>query len=116
MWVAKDKRVTIAQSLYNTLCKEDQTEWSKEEILDYIKASGPFASFKLNRISSLIADPFNQIRSIDQSGFEVKPTGQSTTNAQVTDPNTQVTDRNTLEAQNTDQNSTIIELTDVQTV
>jgi hypothetical protein len=26
VWVAKDKRVTIAQSLYNTLCEEDPAE------------------------------------------------------------------------------------------
>ena len=34
-------------------------EQTKEEILDYIKTNKLFASFKLNRISSLIADLFN---------------------------------------------------------
>ena len=57
--VKKDKRVTIARSLYDILRKEDQTEWTKEQILDYIKTSGLFTSFKLNRISGLIDDLFN---------------------------------------------------------
>ena len=30
IWVEKDKRITIAQSLYDILCKEDQMEWTKE--------------------------------------------------------------------------------------
>jgi hypothetical protein len=34
VWVKKDKQVIIVQSLYNTLCEEDQMEWTKEEILD----------------------------------------------------------------------------------
>ena len=34
-------------------------EWTKEEILDYIKIGRPFTFFKLNRISSLIANLFN---------------------------------------------------------
>ena len=36
--------------MYDTLCEEDQTEWTKEEILNYINTNGFFASFKLNRI------------------------------------------------------------------
>ena len=48
-------------------------EWTKEQILDYIKTNGLFASFKLNRISSLIANLFNQIRPIDLSGFRINP-------------------------------------------
>ena len=70
-------------------------EWTKEEILDHIKFNGLFASFKLNKISSLIPDPFNQIRPIDLSGFKINLTGQST-------PSTQIMDRNTLVNQNTD--------------
>ena len=42
VWV--DKRVTIAQSLYDTLCEEDQTEWTKEEVLDHINTYGFFTS------------------------------------------------------------------------
>jgi len=34
-------------------------EWTKEQILDYIKTSKLFTSFKLNRISGLIDDLFN---------------------------------------------------------
>jgi hypothetical protein len=34
-------------------------EWTKEQILDHIKTSELFTSFKLNRISSLINDLFN---------------------------------------------------------
>ena len=48
VWV--DKRVTIAQSLYNILCEEDQIEWTKEEVLDYINTNRFFASCKLNGI------------------------------------------------------------------
>jgi hypothetical protein len=70
-------------------------EWTKEQILDYIKTNNLFASFKLNKISSLIADLFNQIRPIDLSGFQINLTGQSI-------PNTQVTDHNTPRNQNTD--------------
>jgi hypothetical protein len=44
-------------------------EWTKEQILDYIKTNNLFTSFKLNRISGLIANLFNQIRPIDLSGF-----------------------------------------------
>ena len=40
--------------MYNTLYKEDQTEWTKEEVLDHINTNGFFAAFNLNRISSLI--------------------------------------------------------------
>ena len=80
VWVKRDKQVTVTQSLYNIIYKEDQTEWTKEEILDYIKTSGLFTSFKLNKISGLIADPFNQIRPIDPSGFRINLTGQSIPN------------------------------------
>ena len=52
VWV--NKQVTIAQSLYDTLCEEDQTEWTKEEILDHINTNGFFTAFNLNRISGLI--------------------------------------------------------------
>ena len=34
VWVKRNKRVTVIQSLYNTIHKKDQTEWTKEEILD----------------------------------------------------------------------------------
>jgi hypothetical protein len=40
--------------LYDILYKEDQTEWTKEEILDHINTNGFFAAFNLNRISGHI--------------------------------------------------------------
>jgi hypothetical protein len=36
-------------------------EWIKEEILDYIRESGPFTFFKLNRISKIVVEALNQI-------------------------------------------------------
>ena len=36
--------------MYDTLCEEDQTEWTKEEVLDHINTNGFFASYKLNWI------------------------------------------------------------------
>jgi hypothetical protein len=62
VWVAKDKWTIIARSLYDTLYEKDQTEWTKEEILDHIRESGPFISFKLNRISGIVAEALDQIR------------------------------------------------------
>ena len=40
--------------MYDTLCEEDQTEWTKEETLNHINTNRFFAAFNLNRISSLI--------------------------------------------------------------
>ena len=81
VWVEKDKRVTITQSLYDTLCEEDQREWTKEEILDQVKATSKlFASFKLNRIAGLVPDILNQIRPIDLSSLRINLTAQSTPN------------------------------------
>ena len=70
-------------------------EWTKEQILDHIKTNNLFACFKLNRISSLIPDPFNQICPTDPSAFRIDLTGQST-------PSTQAMDYNTPINQNTD--------------
>ena len=78
VWVKKDKQVTIARSLYNTLCKEDQTEWTKEQILDDVEFNRSFASFKLNRIASLIPNLLNQIRPINPSDFGINLMDQST--------------------------------------
>ena len=76
VWVEKAKRATIARSLYNTLCEEDQAEWTKEEILDeYNITKELFACPKLNVIAGLIPDPLNQICSINPSGFRTNPTG-----------------------------------------
>jgi hypothetical protein len=50
-------------------------EWTKEETLDYINTSRFFTSFKLNRISGLIADLFSQIHFIDQTDFGIDFTG-----------------------------------------
>jgi hypothetical protein len=99
VWVERDKRVTVARSLYNTIQEEDQTEWTKEQILDHIKTNDLFASFKLNRISGLIADPFDRIRPTDPSGFRIDLIGQNTPHSQVTD---HATDHNTPVNQNTD--------------
>ena len=58
VWV--NKQATIAQSLYETLCEEDQTEWTIEEILDQVKTTSRlFASAKLNRIAGLVPDILN---------------------------------------------------------
>jgi hypothetical protein len=97
VWVERDRQFHVSQSLYNTLCEEDPTEWTKEEIQEQIRATGPFTSFKLNRISGLIANPLNEIQATGQSGFRINLTGRST-------PEPQVTDRNTPGTQNTDQN------------
>ena len=78
VWVKMDKRATIAQSLYDILCKEDQMEWTIEEILDQVKATSRlFASPKLNRIAGLIPDILNQIRPINPSDFGIILTSQS---------------------------------------
>jgi len=34
VWVKRNKQVTVTQSLYNIIHEKDQTEWTKEEILD----------------------------------------------------------------------------------
>ena len=48
VWV--NKQATIVQSLYDILCEKDQTEWTKEEVLNHINTNGFFASMKLNGI------------------------------------------------------------------
>ena len=85
--VKRDRQFYVSQSLYNTLCKEDLTEQTKEEIQEQIRATRPFTSFKLNRISGLVANPLNKIQAIGQSGFRINLTGQSTPKPQVTDRN-----------------------------
>jgi len=60
IWVERNKWVTIAWSLYNIIHEEDQTEWTKEEILDeYNTTKELFASSKLNIIAGLIPNPLN---------------------------------------------------------
>ena len=62
--------------MYNIIYKEDQIEWTKEEILDQANAKNKlFTSLKLNKITSLIFDILNQIYPIDLSGFRTDPTG-----------------------------------------
>ena len=74
--VKKDKRVTVARSLYNTLYEENQTKQTKEELLDqYNTTKELFASPKLNVIAGLIPGPFNQICPINPSGFRTDLTG-----------------------------------------
>jgi hypothetical protein len=82
VWVARNRQITTARSLYNTLCEEDPVEWSKEEILEQIRAKGPFKSYKLNRISGVIDNSLNhQIREMDWTGLVI------------TDSNVQVIDQ-----------------------
>ena len=51
-------------------------EWIKEEILDQARTINKlFASPKLNRITGLIPNIFNQIRPIDLSAFGINLTG-----------------------------------------
>jgi len=95
--------------LYNTLCEEDPTEWTKEQILDHIEFDGSFTSFKFNRIASLIPDLFNQICPTDLSGFRTDLTGQNTLYSQAMDHNTPVN-------QNMDQVIPVVQVTDPQTV
>jgi len=78
IWVKRNKRVTIAQSLYNTIHEKDQTEWTKKEILDQFQETKElFTSSKLNIITGLIPNPLNQIRPINLSSFGINLTGQS---------------------------------------
>ena len=110
VWVERNKRVTVAQSLYNTIHEENQTEWTKEELLDeYNTTKELFACPKLNVIAGLIPDPLNQIRPTNPSGFRIDLTGQST-------PSTQVTDRNTPVNQNTDQITSVVQATNPQAI
>jgi SNF2 family DNA or RNA helicase len=81
VWVARNRQITTARSLYNTLYEEDPVEWSKEEILEQIRAKGPFKSYKLNRISGVIDNSLNhQIREMDWTGLVIIDS-----NVQVTD-------------------------------
>jgi len=51
-------------------------EWTKEEILDQVKATNKlFTSPKLNSITSLIPNLLNQIRPINLSNFRINLTG-----------------------------------------
>jgi hypothetical protein len=46
--VRKDRRKTVAESLYNTLQEEDPTEWTTQEIEEHIRTTGPFNSAQIN--------------------------------------------------------------------
>jgi hypothetical protein len=94
--------------LYNTIYEKDQTEWTKEELLDqYQETQELFASSKLNVIAGLIPNPLNQIRPTNTSGFRTNLTGQNT-------PYSQATDHNTPATQNTDQTTPVLQVTDPQ--
>ena len=81
VWVERNKRVTIIQALYNIIHKEDQMEWTKEEILDQVNTINKlFAFSKLNKIAGLIPNILNQICPTDLSGFRTDLTGQNTPN------------------------------------
>ena len=69
--VLRDRNVTIPWALYNILREEDPVEWSREDILEHIKGSGLFASFKLNRLSGIVDDPFDRIRDRSSSRVEL---------------------------------------------
>ena len=82
--------------MYNIIHEEDQTEWTKEEILDQVNAINKlFVSPKLNKIASFIPDILNQIRLTNPSNFRTDLTGQNI-------PYFQATDYNTLINQNMD--------------
>ena len=67
-------------------------EQTKEEILDQFNTIKElFTSSKLNVITSLIPDPFNQIRPTNLSSFRIDPIGQNIPYSQVIDYNTPVT-------------------------
>ena len=54
-------------------------KWIKEKILDqYNTIKELFTFFKLNIITSLIPNPFNQIHPINLSGFRINPISQNT--------------------------------------
>ena len=46
----KDRRKTVAESLYNTLQEEEPTEWTTQEIEEYIRTTGRFNSAQINYI------------------------------------------------------------------
>jgi hypothetical protein len=48
VWVRKDRRKTVAESLYNTLQEEEPTEWTAQEIEEHLQAVGDFKSARIN--------------------------------------------------------------------
>jgi hypothetical protein len=52
VWVRKDRRMTVAESLYNTLQEEDPIEWTMQEIEEHIRTEGQFNSVPINHILS----------------------------------------------------------------
>ena len=48
VWVRKDRRKTVAESLYNTLQEEEPAEWTTQEIEEYIRTTGRFNSAQIN--------------------------------------------------------------------
>jgi hypothetical protein len=59
VWVKVDRRVTVAQSLFETLGEEDPTEWSNTEMREQLKKEG-FNSYRLpsfQRQTSLSRSP-----------------------------------------------------------
>ena len=94
---------SLLHSLYTIqYIKKNQIKWTKEEILDQVKATKElFASSKLNRIASLIPNLLNQIHPTDPNSFRANLTSQNI-------PYSQATDHNTPINQNTDQITPII--------
>ena len=44
----KDRRKTVAKSLYNTLQEEEPAKWTTQEIEEYIRTTGRFNSAQIN--------------------------------------------------------------------
>jgi hypothetical protein len=52
VWVKKDRHLTVAESLYNTLQEEDPTLWTIQEIEEHIRTIGQFNSARINYMLS----------------------------------------------------------------
>jgi hypothetical protein len=52
VWVRKDRRKTVAESLYNTLQEDEPTEWTAQEIEEHLQTVREFKSGRLNYMLS----------------------------------------------------------------
>src|SRR6266568_8013257 len=58
VWVRKHRNATVPESLFNTLQKEDPTEWTELKIKEYMATKGEFNS---GRIKYLLKNNFTSI-------------------------------------------------------
>jgi hypothetical protein len=61
IWVRKDRRKTVAESLYNTLQEEDPTEWTTRAIEEHIRTVGRFNLAQINynnNYNPLLLNPY----------------------------------------------------------